>query len=382
MKICTITCHRVYNYGASLQAFALQKFLENRGNEVEIIDYMPWYQQYRYNLFWLSKDEKSFKAKMMRAIPPLRFLLQPIRYLKAGIFTTWGRRSKFLKFEEDYLHITKRQYHNVEELRLVPPQAKVYIAGSDQIWNVALHNGWDPAHYLDFGEPSVFRMSYAASIGCNNISEEAKSYMESFITKLDAISIREKTGVAIVRKLTDKPVSEVVDPVFLLPKETWISLIGKCSRISSPERYLFLYDFLSKDDRIRKFTINVAKQHNLKILSVNDFHPCNYADININNAGPLEFLYYIFNSDYVISNSFHATAFAIIMNKEFYSFSLTNQDNSSRMYDLLTGLGLLTRYNPKAEDDNIVNWRDVSTLLDGRKEFSANFLIQSLNSHV
>lgn len=43
MKIGILTFHCAYNYGAVLQAFALQKYLQQMGNNVHIIDYRPKY---------------------------------------------------------------------------------------------------------------------------------------------------------------------------------------------------------------------------------------------------------------------------------------------------------------------------------------------------
>lgn len=55
MKIKTITCHNVYNYGASLQAHALMNYLEEQGHQVEIIDYMPEYIRKTLSIGYMGK---------------------------------------------------------------------------------------------------------------------------------------------------------------------------------------------------------------------------------------------------------------------------------------------------------------------------------------
>ena len=80
-------------------------------------------------------------------------------------------------------------------------------------------------------------------------------------------------------------------------------------------RYILVYDFLH-DDRIRMFVAKLKDQYGVLVVSINDYRPLNYVDVNINDAGPLEFLDLVANADYIVSNSFHATAFSIILEKE------------------------------------------------------------------
>ena len=338
MKISIITCHRVYNYGASLQAHALQHYLEQMGNEVEIIDYNPWFHCDRYNPFWFNRKSKDKRVFFY----PYRFY----RAYRSGMFETWGRKSPFEHFTKNILHLTSKKYKSIDDLKKYPPAADIYIAGSDQIWNTCSENGRDPSYYLDFGSPKR-RISYAASLATSAIAKGWEDFVKRKVEKFDYVSVREETGVAILKSLGIGNVEMVLDPVFLLDEKYWslLSEQAKCYKKIEGKSYLLLYDFLGNNMQMRDFAKMISQKNNLIIVSINDLRKSEYADININDAGPLEFLRLIRNSSCVISNSFHATAFSIIFKRDFYTYSLTGHNNSSRMVDFLSMLGLSERFN-------------------------------------
>ena len=375
MKIKTITCHHVYNYGASLQAYALQHYLESLGHEVEIIDFNPWFHCDRYNPFWIPKNAIGRAASIIKKFPLLRYIWCPYKAYRGGMFKTWGRKAAFDAFEKEYYHLTSIKYFSSEELMQNPPMADAYIAGSDQIWNTFSNNGKEPGYYLDFGNDQTKRISYAASLATNSIKDECKDFIKEKLAKFSSISVREKTGASLLADLGISNVSVVLDPVFLLDKREWkqLSLKGYLYGLSH-ESYVLVYDFLGNDDNMISFVKAYAKEKSLKIVSINDFSERGYADININNAGPLEFLSLIDNAACVIASSFHATAFSVIFQKEFYTFSLKGHHNSSRMLDFLSSLGLQDRMNPTLMQVSTINWVKISLVLDKRKDESFAFL--------
>lgn len=344
MKIKTITCHHVYNYGATLQAYALQHFLESQGHDVEIIDFNPWFHRDRYNIWFLFPEGK--KAKLMRLLPPLKWIYLPYSKWRSGMFATWGRKAAFESFEKKYYHLTNEKYLNSDQLKKNPPEADLYIAGSDQIWNTQSYNGKEPGYYLDFGKDSIKRISYAASLATSQIADGWSDFVKEKVSKLDSVSVREATGVKQLSDLGISNVTQVLDPVFLLTAEEWRRLAKNAKDYGVKKAsYVLLYDFLGNDASMREFTVDYARTNKLQIVSVNDFKPRDYADININDAGPLEFISLIDNAACVIGSSFHATAFSVILEKDFYTFSLIGQDNSSRMRDFLKMLSLEKRMN-------------------------------------
>lgn len=172
-------------------------------------------------------------------------------------------------------------------------------------------------------------------------------------------------------------VSVVLDPVFLLDKSEWkqLSLKGNLYGLSH-ESYVLVYDFLGNDDNMISFVKVYAKEKSLKIVSINDFSERDYADININNAGPLEFLSLIDNAACVVASSFHATAFSVILEKEFYTFNLKGHNNSSRMLDFLSTIGLQDRMNSEEIIDNPIDWKKISSNLLLKLKQSKDFFNQ------
>ena len=363
MNIKTITCHDVYNYGASLQAYALQEYLTKLGHNVEIIDYKPEYLQRTYNFWYIPLNAKYYKLTQKSKLMHLFFAVMRLK----KTYATRGRIKPFKLFKKKYLHLTTT-YYNYKQLYSTPPKASVYIAGSDQIWNTKLPNGKDPAFYLGFGDSKVKKISYAASFGITEIepSESIKNYLQNF----DAISVREKTGLDILKRIGIKNAVHVVDPVFLLTAPQWSNLTKTASQIKIPNyNYILLYDFVN-DHKIGSFVKMCAKQTGMQILSVNDYRSIPYADQNINNAGPWEFISLIEHANIVISNSFHATAFSCIFNKEFYTFPLNTQQNSSRMTDLLSCAKMPERFNPqKRWTSNIFGTQFMETSIETSKYF-------------
>lgn len=377
MKIKTITCHHVYNYGASLQAYALQHYLESLGHEVEIIDFNPWFHCDRYNPFWMPKNAIGRAAQIIKIFPFMRYVWYPYKAYKGGMFKTWGRKAAFDKFEKEYYHLTPIKYYSSEQLQKKPPRADVYVAGSDQIWNTFSENGKEPGYYLDFGKESIKRISYAASLASSTIMEEYKVFIKEKLARFNAISVREKTGAKLLIDLGIDNISVVLDPVFLLDKSEWqqLSLKGNLYGLSH-ESYVLVYDFLGNDNNMISFVKKYAEEKSLIIVSINDFSERDYADININNAGPLEFLSLVDNAACVVASSFHATAFSVILEKEFYTFNLKGHNNSSRMLDFLSTIGLQDRMNSEDIIDNPIDWKKISSNLLLKLKQSKEFLNQ------
>ena len=362
MKIKTITCHDVYNVGASLQAYALMKFLQMQGYDVEIINYKPDYLSHHYQLFYADNPayRKNFLLKFIYVICKLPLKIKQQK-----------RKKIFNQFTKEYLILTKK-YESNEQLKKECPEADVYIAGSDQIWNPLFDNGRDPAFFLDFVPANKKRVSYAASFAINKMPEDNIDFAKKNLSKFDCISVRENTGLKILEQLNINKGIEVLDPVFLLEKDKWLLLTDKDKLIK--ENYILVYDF-DNSKVIESISKKISKSKNLKIVSMfkND-----YSDINFTNAGPLEFLNLINNADVVISNSFHATAFSIILEKDFYVIGRKENVNS-RMIDLLKKFKLEQRF---LMDEDIkfekVNYEEVENSLNNYISQSKNYLIDSI----
>lgn len=326
MKIKTITCHDVYNVGASLQAYALAKYLARLGHDVEIIDYKPDYLSNHFPLWGLNNP--AYDKPLLREAYCLAKLPERLR-------SRFSRRKReFDSFTRNYLPVTAHAYHSNEELKAASLKADVFFAGSDQIWNTFFPNGKDAAFYLDFVPEDCIKASYAASFATETIPDEWMPKLKTWIKRLDHIAVRESSGVDILRQLGIDRAQQVLDPVFLLPQEAWSTL---ASEWKNPERspYMLVYDF-DRAPEMAVFAKAIAEERQLQIVSVleSPFFRRNYA-----SEGPLAFLSLIRNAEVVISNSFHATAFSLIFQKQFWVFNRSEGINT-RMRDLTKMVGI------------------------------------------
>ena len=342
MKICTITCHDVYNFGASLQAYALQHYLESLEHEVKIIDYRPAYLYKKYD--WKAFTSKKFEKLNSIFVTRWMFRCAKWCYLRFSL----GRKKCFDEFTKKYLHLTSVSYHDFAELQRNPPQADIFIAGSDQIWNPLFPNGKDPSYYMDFASPGTKRISYAASFSVTEISNTDKDFIKPLLLKMDAISVREYQGLRILEKMGIDNGVKVLDPIFLLDKAEWVQFMNRYNE----KNYILIYDF-EGNDLLKRTALHFKKKYELKIYSINDALPRFYADKNFTNVGPKDFIGLIYNCSLFLSNSFHGTAFSIYFNKPFYVFGLTGFSLNSRMDSLLRTVSLENRFID--EDTNLGN---------------------------
>lgn len=326
MKIKTITCHDVYNSGASLQAYALSKYLNDLGHDTEIINYKPDYLSRHYSLTYAGNSR--FNKPIVKQL----YILAKLPRRLSALFSK--RKKEYDNFTAK-LPLTEKRYVSNEDLKANPPLADVYFAGSDQIWNTLFNNGKDHAFYLDFAPKDSIKASYAASFATATVAEEYKPQIKKWLLNLDFISVREKTGVEIIENLGIKGATTVLDPVFLLEEEKWSPV---CKKLDLKDEYILTYAF-NGDENIKSFVFEKAKKEGLKIYSVLD---CDYADKCFYNEGPAAFLSLVKNAKFVVSNSFHATAFSLIFKKQFVVFNRVEGINS-RMTDLLKIAGLENR---------------------------------------
>lgn len=320
-KVGLATCF-IDNYGACLQAYALQKKIEETGAECKIIQYI---------------EPEGYKRKhnIRDAIKANPLFLFAVRLFGYKPFFKYLNKSKFQAFRNKYLKFTPR-YDTAEEVYKAGMEFDAYVCGSDQIWNPVLFDGNDPIYTLDFVPDGKRRIAYAPSIG---LSEFPKEHIEDFknkIERFDFISVRESAGQAIVQQLTDKEVKVVLDPTLLLNDGDW-SKIATSVKMKRP--YIFCYLFGTRK-YIGEFTEYVRRATKMDIVCIPLTEREEKSDyIKIYDAGPCEFLGLIRDAALVITDSFHATAFSINFNTPFYSL-LRNEANernnmNSRVENLL-----------------------------------------------
>ena len=364
MIIKTITCHDVYNHGASLQAYALQTYLESIGHTIEIIGYKPDYLSRHYQLW--NVDNSVYDKPIIKQLYLVAKL--PVRLLALK------RKRLFDIFTKKYLKLTTKRYHSSEELKRNPPQADVYIAGSDQIWNTLFQTGRDDAFYLDFAPSSAKRISYAASFATEDVADEYRPFIRKMLQNFDAVSIRERCSLPLLASLGRTDGVAVCDPVFLLTREQWENMLPN-QQIH--EKYLLVYD-TEYSPKVKEIAKRIAKEKKLKIYNVSAFR-IGYADKDLWASSPTDFVQLIRDASYVVSNSFHATAFSLIFERDFCVVNRTEGINE-RMKSLLEGYHLEERMVsayaalPLAS----IDYQEVRILLQKDIDYSKDFLKKTL----
>ena len=374
MRVKTITCHDVYNYGASLQALALQNYLSAQGHNVEIINYIPKYIKSAPGL--LDLDEKQKRYNLFKKNIPLRIIYNLYRLFI--YYRTRKRRQAFDRFTVKCLRCTK-PYYSLEELRKDCPKADAFVVGSDQVWNSYLLNGQDPAFYLDFGGSDIKRIAYACSFGSDAINTDYYEFTKNQLQRFDAISVREESGVNIVRELGYPNVVHVLDPVFLLSQKEWLG-VSTASSHWCIDNYVVIYQIYRDNPSIEQAAQYFKRVYGWKIISIKAYTDLKYVDENIANASPLDFVKIIANSRMVLTDSFHATAFSIILQKQFLVYPNRAVNNNARLLDFCKLIDCSDKID--CEETNIdsisYDWIKVQNLLDNQIKISKHYLFLCL----
>ena len=330
MKIGIITIHKSPNYGACLQAYALWKYMEQQGNDCEIIDlYRPYQEDYvSSKRFKRMRQNTSFASRYKQAVK--RML--GIKKEKGGKLFSDKAKQKFDEFNSQIKY--SRAYKGIDELYADPPIYDLYISGSDQLWNPTQPYCLEP-YFLTFVSNGGRKISYATSIGITDLTDKEKLKFKDWLSSYDAISVRELQAKKLLESfITDHVISQVPDPTFLLDVEYWKRLAV------NPDikgKYILLFT-LQWSTVLVEYCKRLSAESGLQLVVLTQIQP-QYTDggyIPMTDAGPKEFIGYIANAEMVITDSFHCTVFSIITGaNNFYTYIAPSNIRGSRITDLL-----------------------------------------------
>lgn len=327
--------HCPLNYGAILQTYALQMYLETIGINVTVIDYRPNYIVYDQSLMYVGAEfyRRNFITRWA-----YRFLKAPAKF---------GRKRKFMMFSKNELHLTPT-YKTFEEIRNANLDADFFICGSDQIWNVVSGAHKDPAYFLEFAHSDSKKISYAAS-GNLPLTEEVRDITFPMINRISYISMREYSTIASIQEYINKKITHVCDPVLLLEDECWRMLYKKHSTFAPNEKYVLVYPMGNGAEKTIDTAYRYAKQKKKPLYMISASLRKDSRVSKMLNVSPYDFLTIIDHAEFVVTNSFHGTCFSIIFEKEFCSCVAvgTNQ----RIASILEMAGLSCRLSK----DGIIN---------------------------
>lgn len=315
------TFSRSYNFGASLQAYSLQKAIRILGSECKIVD---------------TRSEAEIKGHIEYRSDIKGRILNIFTYLnRKKILKGKSCFNAFNYSEEDRTRLPAIDGAPIiEEVEKLGQLADVYISGSDQVFSPMMMS---ELYFLRFNTWNAKCISYAASMGISDIPEASREIMEEYLKKFDAISVREPSAKDALQPLTDKQIQVNVDPTLLIEKEDWIlaekeygDLVGK--------KYILVY-FLYRPADMNKQLKQLHKDTGLPVVLIdtNAFRNI-YHQIMILDAGPQEFLWLIHNAELVVTSSFHGTVLSIIYEKPFVTYN--NPATPTRIQQLLALTGL------------------------------------------
>ncbi len=337
-----VTFHRAHNYGAVLQAYALQEFIKSAGYTAGVYDYAPV----------ASPAGGGIKGKILKLVK------------KSNRKANQIKAEKYKSFVEDNLNLNKDL------------DSDIYVSGSDQVWNA--FGKMDSAYFLRFVKNDAMKISYAASMGVDRVPEERKALFKKYIDCFDRISVREEGAKECLNQLCEKDISVHLDPTLLMDEEFWLKQAEPINGI--PEKYILVY-LMHLPKNLNKLLKWLKKELGTDIVVMDSQGivqggACCLVkhDIALHEVGPKQFLWLMANAQSVVTSSFHGTAFSIIFRKEFYS--IINPSAPSRIKNLLNKLGLSAINENDLEFTRFINndWSQVERVLNFERERSRCYI--------
>jgi len=366
MKIELITLHNAKNYGSILQTYATQNIFKNLGCDVEVINYSRESLKDENLVDVLINSSSMFSKNALTKMVGKLFLVPSVKK-ECKVF------NGFLK---ENINLSKK-YENFEELEKNPPIADIYCTGSDQVWNSDWNRGIEKAYFLDFINNKK-KISYASSIGKDKLLEEEKGITKELLEKYEHISVREQSAVKIIKDLGINDVELVLDPTLMLNKQEWKKLEVK---LPIKQKYILVYQLNTKNPEFDEYVKKLSKEKKMPVVrvSVALYQILKYGKFKFCPTVN-EFVSYFLNAEYVVTDSFHATAFAINFNKKFVS--IFPNKFSTRLQNILDITGLQNRRltdpnNLKLIDEDI-NYEEVNKIMENARGKSMEYLKKAI----
>lgn len=379
MKIGVLTFwHGNANYGMMLQCWAMQEKLKQMGHQPFVIRFA-------------TERAKGLPRRILEKLKIYKsflYFVSPQEYCLLKSKEKHDKLRKFDYFRQTNLALSERMYKTLKELQDNPPKADCYIVGSDQVWSQILNNADNEAYFLNFGSPEIKRIAYAPSFGFNaaDYPKDVYSVLKKALSRMDAISCREQSGVTLCEELGFTAI-KVLDPTFLLSKESYMNICPKCKPLTS-QPYVFIY------------SLNIQSCDDIRFEELNSYIQCQHLDLVVTPADGYtqgqelfgkqalysyatveQWLSNIVNSLLVVTASFHGVVLSIILERPFIYVPLSGSHSGSngRILEVLNFLGLTDRiltadktYKEIAQAN--INWKVVNDKLSQSKQESIEYL--------
>lgn len=365
IKIGIVTFHRAHNYGAMLQAYALCNIL-NQDYNAELIDYYNKHIYSNYNIIRPFSKNPIITFKNFK---------DDLKYKKVKE----QRWDSFESFLNKKCNLSKR-FNSINSLKKEKLNYDIMITGSDQVWNPNIVGELSDIYTLNFGNKNIKRVSYAASVGNRKYICERKNEYIKKLDLIDELSVREDDAKKELEQILNKDVNVVLDPTLLLTKEEWDTQLLDQNKID--DKYILAY-MVKYDKKIIDIVNKLSEKTGLKVVHFDIKNPgYNNVLASCYNLGPLEFINYIKNAQFVVTTSFHATVFSLIYEKEF--LIVPHSITGSRVNDLLKKIGILDRSISSVKDferisfEKRINYNNVNKILENERFKSITWLKKAI----
>lgn len=375
MRVGILTFHRATNYGTALQAFATEKGIKKLGVETEMIDYRPEYIERTLHVRKLTnaKSPKEIASIIVNAV-----LYPNMAKRKAESF----KRFFSLMNVSDYVCLT------ADDVEKASHEYDVVLSGSDQLFNRNI-TGYDKTFFLPFEHKR--KVTFASSFGERKLSADRVEEIAPFFSGFDALSVREKTAhdiLAQIKKVnvSAKSATSVLDPTFLLAKDEWNEYADPTLKLPK-DGYILTY-YMLETPLLRDITAKLQQKTGLKVVNIKPSKKqvILHQGKNLSYAGPSEFLACYKNASYVVTNSFHGTAFAINYGIPFFTSTLPVSmagEVNSRLEDICELFDLSHRWIDSEQKLNATDFtkpfeKETERIIKNLREHSFDYLKHAL----
>ena len=361
-----ITRHFIPNYGSLLQSVASVKIFEELGYQSQIIDYIPKTESILGNTTaYACNFSKNFLKRAAFWILKL-----PDQCIKA---------LRFRGLRKHYVKQTKR-FSSLKALTAYDFKNDYLCSGSDQLWGfVNDEKSIDPAYFLEFAKPESVCFAYSSSFGRTDFNEEYYKRLNEYLKKFSFITVREQSGVELIEMQTPYSAEHVLDPTLTVSREFWLDFANKPIK---RKPYLLIYH-LRRNKNLENYAAKLAKKNGWQILRVST------SIYDLIKQGktqllkdPKTVLSLFKNAECVVTDSFHATVFSLIFNRQF--INVLPAKTHERITDLLDLVGVQERAFPHDGEISLdaatkpIDYERVNAVLANAREHSLTVLKNNL----
>lgn len=371
-KVLLTTVFSGYNYGSSLQVLATKTILKELGYDCRLVAMKS-----------LIKG-RDIRIKKLITILIRSWLIRGKNGANA-LSTYKGSYNKVMigdsvtRFEQFTNEYLEPHYMSWNSMKRLAKECVACFAGSDQIWNSSTMYV-DPMYYLRFA-PAEKRIAFAPSFGRDFVAEYNKKKMSKWISDFAYLSVREDSGVRLIKDLTGRDAIHLIDPTLMVKGETWKKTLNLQDK---EENYILTYFLDKPSESARKAIAELKETLKCEVIAIPyQFDDMSYCD-KVVPTGPIEFLDLINNAKCVLTDSFHGTAFSINLHTPFYVFGRnygTAHSQNSRIESILKMMNMQNRFEQKDIVGQLkaINFEVSEQILSDERNKSRNYIINTIN---